>query len=553
VSLLTPTAISCAPSSAELEARRNFDANVAALRRTQPALAETIQSVMFDQWVFARDGSLHAFDATTQRWFANCSVPLLAGRAVLATLEPGSMVSCFLAPAHAGLLRAARERAGDDAAILAIIPELTTLRVILSCHDFSGEIASHHLWFAAGAAWAAELGHIFAENPGLPTPARFIRTKLIDGDLADAMIRDAQQVFSDLLADRARAVESIRVGSSPSSADPNRLLVIAGSRFRLWDDAGEVLVEALTSYGLAGATIERFDIDDPATSSPLALATAAARCGRGVAAANVGRADAPNLVPIAMPWVTWVTRPLTPAFTAAGPRDALVVADPAWKATALSAGWPAERVDVAGWPSAKLPNTPAARPSLALIADTQQIAIPGQVEDLSSHRLLWENIEAEIHDDPLIVEDPYTYLDNRAERMNIAPEGLDRRTFIEKLVQPAYEQGIARMLLRQPCANISLRVFGRGWGELDEFKAIDGGSLLTRKALLAAVAAAGAVVYPWPVRHAHAMDSFGRVVVHRPHRSTEALLRRTAPTVARMEGPNSLCAAVLRHFDATHS
>jgi hypothetical protein len=326
------------------------------------------------------------------------------------------------------------------------------------------------------------------------------------------------------------------------------LLVIAGSRFRLWDDAGDVLAQALASAVPSDVNIERFDSDDPATSSPLALATAATHCGGGVAAANVARADAPNLVPMETPWATWVTRPLIPTFTAAGPHDSLVLADPNWKSIALSAGWPAERVSVAAWPAVDLPNTAVARPSLALVADTHRIVIPKAVEDLSSHRLLWENIEVEIHDDPLAVEDPCTYLDDRSRRMNVAPESLDRRTFLDALIRPAYEQGIARLLLRQLRTNPSLRICGRGWAELEEFTAYSTGSISTREALTSAVAAASALVYPWPVRHAHPVDAFGRLIVHRPDRSVDALLRRAAPPLLRRDQPDKLGEAMLRHL-----
>src|SRR5439155_18022135 len=107
------------------------------------------------------------------------------------------------------------------------------------------------------------------------------------------------------------------------------------------DDAAAVLAAELTPCAAdAGTTIERFDSDDPASSSPLALATAAARCG-SVVAANVSRADAANLVAPETPWITWVTRPIIPPFVVAGPRDGIVVADPEWQPLAIASGWPA--------------------------------------------------------------------------------------------------------------------------------------------------------------------------------------------------------------------
>jgi hypothetical protein len=523
VTLLTPEQSAHGQATAaDAQANRNWTANLAAIERTQPRVSQAIHDLRSDlTWLFARDGSLHAMDPATGQWFAGCSVPLLAGRAVLKSLEPaGNVASCFLAPAHAGLLRAARERIGHDPALLAIVPDLRTLGMILACHDFSIEIASHHLWFISGESWAAEMLRLFQEITGLPTPGRFIRTKLIADDVADAMIAESQNVFSAVLAERTRAMQSIR--TSGATRNESRVLLIGGSTFRLWDDAAAVLADALTTPAAeAGLIVAPFDSDDPASSSPLALAMAAAECGR-VVAANVSRADAVNLVAMETPWITWVTRTPIPPFAAAGPRDQLLVTDKIWRRLAIDAGWPSSRVTIGAWPAVALPSVAIRQPTLALIADTKRIEIPESLQELSSHRVLWENIAAELHDHPLAVDDANEYLDRRAARLDIAPDTLDRRRFLEGLILPAYQQGCARAMIH---AGLPLRLHGLGWEEVDDLRAPSAGPVRSRAALLGAVAASVALVDPWPARHSHLIDTLGRTVISRCKGGIDGMIR----------------------------
>lgn len=553
MTLLTPIAVNRATTAAESHAAANTTANLAALGITQPVLADALCDLPAPPltWLFARDGSLHAMHPDGQ-WFAGCSIPLLAGRAVLKGLESDKLTSCYLAPAHAGLLRAARERMGDEPALLAIVPDLSTLGVMLACHDFADQIASHHLWFAAGEDWPAVMQALFDERPGLPTPARFIRTRLVADNVLDPMITEAQRVFSTVLADRTRHLEALRAAAAP--IDESRVLLIAGSRFRLWDDAPAVLADQLAPVAAgAGLSMNRFDIDDPATSSPPALASAASGCGV-VVAANVARADAAGLVAGGTMWITWVTRPVIPPFESAGARDALVLADPDWSRFATAAGWPIDRVTVAGWPAEQLPPAETAERTLAIVADTRPIEIPPSVEDFSSHRVLWANIDAELRDHPLAVDDPLGYLHDRAARMGIAPDALDRRRFIDDLIVPAYEQGCARLLI---AAGLPVSLHGSGWNRIDEFTARAQGPVPTRRSLHTIAANSAALVYVWPARHAHAIEALGCPIVHYRGRHPESFIReaktalRVAPVLAPKPPSNSLAATILHLMGCT--
>jgi len=514
-------------SAAELAAAKNLSANLSALWQTQPKLAEMLGPPPVDfTWVYGRDGFLTAQDANGQ-WFAGCSVPLAAGRSLLKSLEISTLHNCILDPPHAGLLRAAFERLHGGPALMVVAPELTTIRVMLCCDDFSDFLAAHQLWFITGQDWAEDFRRLLTERPGLCTPGRFIRTKLLAEATSIAMITQAQNVFSEILQERTRRIEEIRVESKAGQSE--KVLLIAGSNFRLWDEASTVLAEQIQP----SLQFERFDSDDPAASSPLALAEAAAPC-RAVIVANVSRGDASNLVAMRTPWITWVTWPRVPAFTAAGPRDELLVADAAWQATAVSAGWPIERVAVAPWPIIPVAGG-AGSPSLVIIADTQLIEIPDSIASLSSHVVLWDRIAGELRADPLALgEDVGQYLNQRAEMCDISPGSVDVRRFVENLIIPAYQQGLARVLL---AAGLPLRVYGAGWNTLDEFCAINPGPVRSRQEFQSAIAAASALVYVWPMRHAHPMDALGKPIVHPTGRRAESFIRQARQAISAQPKP----------------
>ena len=88
-------------------------------------------------------------------------------------------------------------------------------------------------------------------------------------------------------------------------------------------------------------------LDEPLHGSPLAMLAAAVGCN-ALVTAEIARADLTDLLPQNMPWITWLTTSRIPAFAAAGPNDALLLADAEWRSRAIDAGWPADRVEVAG-------------------------------------------------------------------------------------------------------------------------------------------------------------------------------------------------------------
>ena len=407
---------------------------------------------------------------------------------------------------------------------MAIVPEVRDVRWMLQCEDFAQDVERHRLYFAWGPDWARHLERLLEDWPGLPVPTQFIRLPLLGEDAAGNVIQRAQEVFSRQTQLRAQRIRDLQSQwRAPTAGRECRACVVAPSTFRLWEQAGRALMEALGSLNTAQRPLEivHIDPDDPAMASPLGLAMRAGACDMFLAA-DKGRSDLPDVLPLNLPWITWVTGGQIPAAAGAGPHDSLLLADERWMETARRAGWVEEKACMAGWPRRHLPSTVLPRGELLVLADTHPIR-GDEPMDLSSHRLLWESILGELRKDPFALgEDLGGYLNERMGRMNISEEGIDRRKFIEHLIVPAYQQGLARTLME---VGLPLRLAGQGWDQIEEFKAKSIGAVNSPETLLEQVSDAGALVHVWPWLHAHPMDSTGRPVVRRTGRRRESFVR----------------------------
>ena len=505
-------------SAAARSAERNWAANLTTVTPYQPnvaSIARAPEEVV--EWLFGRDGALTAM-LPDERWWAGCSLPLAAARFMLRKMEAGGNVSCFLSPRHAAQLRVGLDRLERNQAIIAIVPDSTALWVILHCDDFSVEIASHRLWFAAGENWQSELERLFVENPGLATPTQFIRPILADSEPTDRLIGPAQQIFVSAGSRRAETIRQLASASRNRGAG-RRVCLVAPSHFRLWDPAAQTLARVVEGQRAVGTV--RIDSDDPASTSPLALASAIVDCD-AIVAANFARSDAPDVALRETPWVTWVTKPQMPDAEPAGPNDHLLLADLQWRAPARARGWPDERIHVAGWP--RLTRGEARGDgTLVLVADTEPLQPPKKVEDFSSHKLLWEMIADELLNDPLAIgEDVEKYLSRRMSRLQIAEGGFDRSLFVDRLIVPALGQGFARLLTRTA---IPLKLHGKGWEQIEGLSSNACGPVLSAAEFDEILEGAAALVHPWPWNHAHPIDAVGRPVLRAFGQDRETFLR----------------------------
>jgi hypothetical protein len=512
------TAVPTAATAAAAQAARNWAANLRGLAVAQPGFADRVQSLaVAGEWLFARDGSL-TLQPTPGEWLGGCSIPYRACAVMLKTLDPRGTIQCFLAAAHAAEVKAALERLTAQQAVLVLQPQAGLIRTILACEDFTAALADHRLFFVTGDAWQDDLRRLFADRPGLPAPQQFIKLPTLAAELADPLIAGASAVFTAVNADRAERIRVLR-DAPRTSRTTDTIAVIAGSKFGLWDDSGATLASALLPSD--AINLRRLDCDSPLLAGPLATAE---HCSKAsvLVTADVARCDFPDVLSRDLPWVTWVTRGRIPSPAAAGPRDALLVADPAWCDLAIASGWNAERVDVAGFPMMTPSLHDRAFDGWTVLADTTPMQQPKALKEFSSHQLLWESIHHQLIRDPFALDDIASFLHRHCRQQNVDEATLDRRMFIESLLVPAYQQGLVRALIQ---ARVSVRLFGGGWEQIDDFRLHAAGPIRDRSALADALASSRRLIHVWPSTAIHPIFATGLPVLRRRVSPLDAFVR----------------------------
>jgi hypothetical protein len=374
------------------------------------------------------------------------------------------------------------------------------------------------LLFVTGEPWADDLRRLFNDRPGLPTPQQFIKLPTLTGDIADPIIQACQSVFAAVNAERTERIVALR-NTPRTFSNSGTIAVIAGSKFALWEDPGAQLATALLPSD--ATNLRRLDPDCPLLAGPLAVAEFCSKA-EALVIADVGRCDFPDVLSKDLPWVTWVTRGRIPNRAAAGPRDALLVADPSWRDAAIAAGWDAHRVDIAGFPAIAPTESGSKFDGWTVLADTRPVQMPKQLDEFSSHKLLWEAIDAELRTNPFALDDAASFLHKRCRSMDLDESTVDRKLFLEQLILPAYVQGVVRALLK---ADVPLRVFGLGWGQIEEFAAVAAGPIGDSEALAQALGGSKKLVHVWPGSGAHPIFATGLPVLRRRVSLLDAFVR----------------------------
>ncbi|MDB5326568.1 MAG: hypothetical protein JWM57_2137 [Phycisphaerales bacterium] len=425
-----------------------------------------------------RDGSATA--KRDGRFLAGCSVPRRAAEVMVRKESWKGRSLCLLVPTHAQQIAVVLDRLGPTRALIVVPSSPADLADFLACIDFTAALDAGRLFFAEDEA---AVDRVFAAHPGLPVPAQMVRLPDVDTAEVARVTPWVQATLSRLTIDQGR-----RVSAAKPSATPAGWCVLAGRQFRPWADAGDTLAAACDQS-------ETIDTDRATTASEAFLAE------RAAAAAVVVTADRPRpkWATSASPWITWLTKSTVPPFNAAYPRDALLLTDGSWMAAARNAGWPANRLAVAGWPALALTHTPGA--PLALIYDLPSLAVPEDIAESSGRQLVWEAIQDELPRDPFAVgEDAAKYIRRAPARLGLeAMEDFPVDRYIESLVGPAYVIGIAKWLAAQ---GVAFTIHGRGWEKETALADRLRGPLASREAFSDVVAASGGLIDPFlPAAH----------------------------------------------------
>jgi hypothetical protein len=94
----------------------------------------------------------------------------------------------------------------------------------------------------------------------------------------------------------------------------------------------------------------------------------------------------------------------------------------------------------------------------------------------------------------------------------ISEEGFDKPFFVDALITPAYQQGLARALLGE---GLPVRLYGTGWATVPDLSEVHGGEVRSQEALREILHVCAAVVHVWPWLQTHPVDGSGRPVLRR--------------------------------------
>ena len=321
-------------------------------------------------------------------------------------------------PDHAAQFRVALDRLRPEQAVIALVPDANDLPFLLACDHFDREIERHRLWFVAGEKWPQSLEGLFADHPGLCTPMQFIRLPIAESAIVDPLIESAQKIFATANGKRAQELGRFRESYTRRSS--------ARMPSRPIRDSACGMTPAQSCMRFSGTSMQctlTLTIQHPPRHW---RCSAVGDCGVLVTA-NTSRADLANVLSESLPWITWASGTRIPNFRAAGPKNALITAYPQ---LARSAGWPANRIVEATFPKPG-PAGPDAAPTLeaafAIIINTHPLDPPSDLAEYSSHRVLWELIAADLHDDPFaLTDDIDAFLTRRMCKLDIAAENFPR-------------------------------------------------------------------------------------------------------------------------------
>lgn len=462
-------------TSAEVLAEKQFEQNCLALRQSQPDLDIPPRTITCE-WVFGRDGSLTARDSDN-RWISGSSLPLRVAGELMNRLRVQGVAAAMLCPTHAAQIRAALSRMTVSQALVVIHPSLDEISFHLHCEDFTTAIAAHRLFFVAGESWVEQLRNLYQRHGGFPTPTQFIRLPIIDATTADEVIAESQKLFAEVNQSRQRQAASVKWNPG------NKIAVIAGSAFRLWEDKGHALLKLATSA--VDGPILHIDPDDPLQAATTDLPARTADCA-AILAADLCRADLPNLLDPRLPLITWTTTPRNPPTESLGANDQILIA---------------------GSPARAFASTPCE--SLAIIGDTSSLDCPKDLEEFSSQRLLWQTLLDEISARPFQVgNDPAGWLKKMIHRLNLNADDFPLPRYLVGLIYPAYAQALARMMIQH---QLPLQLYGKGWDA--DFESHCKGVVETREQFELILSRPLGLVHVWPGVPNHAIESSGRPVV----------------------------------------
>lgn len=498
------------------EAAQNYHANLAALEsiwcRTTLCVPETMPEL---EWLYARDGALSARHVDGQ-WLSSVSIPRRSADRMLGKAQVSGSSAVLIAPTHAQQIRVVLDRLTAQQVLIVIIGGEYMAGTILACADFSGDIRSKRLWLACGPDWPEELNAILEGNEGIAPPSMMIRVPGLNAENVDAILKPCEAILAQHSQNHRTQLNLLHSKPRFPRRPPAKVCVVTGG-FSLWDDASHLLGQLVSN---CSAKIVAVDASRGTNNSSLHLARVADGCD-AIVTANISRSDLPQIVPENIPWLTWATQSRLPRAIPSATLDRLIIADASQLDAALAAGWDRSAISVGQEPPRV--SSLSRNPLPTIIADLPAINLPRSVEEMSSQRLVWEQIEAEITRNPFCLgKDPIGFVYAVAQQIGLGRAGFPIDTFHTGLVVPCFMRSLALALHGQ---GVRFAIYGSGWDVLPELSTHWKGPIRNQPELANALALANPLIDVWPGEAVHPARRAGRPLLRPLGRDLSWLLR----------------------------
>ncbi len=478
-----------------------FESNVAALHRTDPALAgrltSTGQATGFCPVLTATRDGRRNFRITRPdgvvEWFGRTSIPSVRADALLERFEPGHANVLLPGIGEGSEARLLTHRLGRHRAVFVWEEDHAPVRLMLQLHDVAAAIAEQRLVFLVCPAeeLTRTLVSWLEDHPGHLCPERIMMWPWQSPAEVAPCRTAVEAAYQQIAQERQRALADIRTRHEALPAvDPGepaaRPAPLAGPVIALLalhaQDQSWVLADALaagaSSLGWHPITV---DVRGPGDMHPLARASRLANSHAGrpdlALLLDIGRHQVHDTLPDSVPAVCWLSPQATidADFARQAAGDPVAVTSNRLAEQAAACGIDERRLTVCPAPclaalDTEAPDANADRPiDVAIFADLEPVDAASLGLQLPAYAQIWQTAV------DLLTARIETFTDGQAEALLARAEA----KMTGRIDEPILRQEIVEALSsRVPCCvlarfiaqslvnnKINVEIHGTGWPE----------------------------------------------------------------------------------------
>lgn len=250
-----------------------WEANLAAITRQQPILAQNLKSITLpDHWrasLALDDWPTWRTESTTEEpaWLGGSALPQRQAESLLRTFDPGNLNASLPGIGSGAVARALLNRLSSLKAIFVFEENLVDLVAVLQLHDFSAELDGWRFIPVDLKAATETLDPILAAEPGLLPPGNIVGLPQHSSEQLQRVQTICQPLVNHVLAQREKAVKERRQ-TLPEPVDPKTTLLVGFKDTPLVSHAASLWLEDARENGIEA---DLHLLQNPLQAHPLSL------------------------------------------------------------------------------------------------------------------------------------------------------------------------------------------------------------------------------------------------------------------------------------------